>query len=398
MIRKLFHFTFAVLLTGVVLAQDVSLRSDHPDRYVVVKGDTLWGISGRFLDKPWQWPAIWQANPQIENPHLIYPGDVITLVYIDGVPQLQLSRGGEPADRADIPGTVRLSPSIHVVERGDPINAIPLESILPFLRDVRVLSPSEFANLPYIVANEEEHMFATVPDHTYARGLNARVGQEFAVMRLFSIYDQIKEGGEIRRVLPQENWKKVPNVKNPNESLWDETLPWQQRPKHPVGYELVEVSRVRVAKTGEISVLEILEDRTSVTTGDFILPLDTRGYDATFFPHAMSSVPDNWRILATKDALYGVGHYQIVAVNAGSNQGVESGHVFSVFRPGVTVKDRVGYRYGSFAEEARVQLPDAFHALIMVFRTFDDISYAMVLGGNHVVRQFDELRHPSERL
>ena len=90
---------FAALLTGVVLAQDVSVRSDHPDRYVVVKGDTLWDISGRFLDKPWQWPSIWHANPQIENPHLIYPGDVLTLVYVDGVPQLRLSREGTESSR-----------------------------------------------------------------------------------------------------------------------------------------------------------------------------------------------------------------------------------------------------------------------------------------------------------
>ena len=113
MIRKLIHFAIAAMLTGVVLAQDVSVRSDHPDEYVVVRGDTLWDISGRFLDKPWQWPAIWHANPQIENPHLIYPGDLISLVYIDGVPQLRLRRGGP----------VKLSPGIRVVD--DAIKAIP---------------------------------------------------------------------------------------------------------------------------------------------------------------------------------------------------------------------------------------------------------------------------------
>jgi hypothetical protein len=377
------------------MAQDVSLRSDHPDRYVVVKGDTLWGISGRFLDKPWQWPAIWQANPQIENPHLIYPGDVVTLVYVDGIPQLRLSRGD--SEHADIPGTVRLSPAVRVVDRDDPINAIPLESILPFIRDIRVLSPGEFEGLPYIVTNEHEHIAATVSDLTYARGLDAKVGDEYAVVRLNSIYDQIDDEGNIRRVAPQEHWKKVPNIKNPNESLFNQTLPWDHKPKNPVGYEMVEVSRVRVAKPGEISVLEVVEDRTSIRDGDFILPIDNRGYESTFFPHAMDTVPEDFRILATKDALYGVGHYQIVSMNGGSRQGVESGHVFSVFRPGTEVDDRVGYRYGSFAKESEVRLPDQFHALVMVFRTFDDISYAMVLAGDNVVRQFDELRHPEER-
>ncbi len=87
MIRRLIYLTFAALmLAGIAVAQDVSVRSDHPEEYVVVKGDTLWDISGRFLDKPWQWPAIWHANPQIENPHLIYPGDVISLVYLTVCP------------------------------------------------------------------------------------------------------------------------------------------------------------------------------------------------------------------------------------------------------------------------------------------------------------------------
>jgi hypothetical protein len=375
------------ILTGVVLAQDVSVRSDHPDRYVVVKGDTLWDISGRFLDQPWQWPAIWHANPHIENPHLIYPGDELSLVYVDGVPQLRLNREG----------TEKLSPAIRVVDRGAPINAIPLDRLAPFLRDVRVLSPSEFEGLPYIVANEVDRLTATYSDQTYARNLNARVGDEFVVARLYSIYDQTKNDG-IRRVLPRRNWQQAPNMKNPNETLWNDTAPWDKRARNPVGYELVEVSRVRVnQQSGNISVLDILRDRTEVKEGDYILPLDSRSYDDPFQPHAMDRVPDGLRILSTKDALYGVGHFQIVALNGGSNQGLESGHVFSVFRPGRTVDDRVGFRWGSFDEKSEVELPDQFHALVMVFRTFGDISYAMVLDGDNLVRAFDELRHPSER-
>jgi hypothetical protein len=397
-IRKIIHFTFAVLLTGVAAAQDVSVRSDHPDEYVVVKGDTLWGISGRFLEKPWQWPAIWQANPQIENPHLIYPGDVVSLVYVDGVPQLRLSRGGADGSRASAPGTVRLSPTVRIVEKDDPINAIPLEALQPFLRDIRLLSPSEMVGLPYILTNEEQHISGTVSDKTYARGLNAKVGDQFAVMRVNSIYDQLKEGGEIRRVLPQENWKKVQAVMDPNGPLFDQPLPGNRRPKHPVAYELVEVSRVRVLRSGEIATLEITADRTSVRDGDYILPLDSSGYDSNFIPHAMQTVPADFRVLATKDSLYGVSDYQIVSITGGTRQGVESGHVFSVFRPGARVDDRTGYRYGSFAKESRPQLPDEFHALIMVFRAFDDISYALVLGGDNTVRAFDLLRHPDARL
>ena len=371
------------------MAQDVSVRSDHPDRYVVVEGDTLWDISGRFLDKPWQWPAIWKANPQIENPHLIYPGDEISLVYVDGVPQLRLRRGG-----AD---TVRLSPSIRVGDRGS-IYAVPFDRIKPYVRNMRVLTPAEFEGLPYIVANNEQRWNATYSDHTYGRGLDGQVGDEYVIARLTNIYDSFGDPAEIRRVLPKEHWKQVPNIWDRQETIHNPVSPWNRRPKNPVGYELMEVSRVRMVQAGEISSLEIIADRTEVKPGDFILPATDQGYENTFFPKAMDTVPSGMHVLATSGRMSGVGQYQIVAISGGSNQGVEPGHVFSAFRKGDRVADRAGYRYGSFSKEAEVQLPDVYDGLVMVFRTFDDVSYAMVMGGSRVVKEFDVLKHPNQRL
>ncbi|MEE8339181.1 MAG: LysM peptidoglycan-binding domain-containing protein [Xanthomonadales bacterium] len=389
MIRKLIHIAFAALLTGVVMAQDVSVRSDHPDEYIVVEGDTLWDISGRFLDKPWQWPAIWHANPQIANPHLIYPGDIVSLVYIDGVPQLRLRRGD----------TIKLSPSVRVVDRDAPINAISFASIMPFIRDFRVLSPSEFEGLPYILANNEDRMTATFTDQTYARGLNGQVGEEFVVVRLTSIYDAIGDPPETRRVRPQKHWKTRANVWDHSESIWDTTHPWNHKAKNPVGYEMIEVSRVRVSQAGEISVLDIIRDRTEVKEGDFILPVSDIGYENTFFPRAMDSVPDGLRILATSGQKVGVGTFQIVSINGGGRQGLQSGHVFAAFRRGEEVRDSTGHRYGSFHEDAKVRLPEVFDGLVMVFRTFDEISYGIVMSGStRVVQEFDRLRHPDERL
>jgi len=387
-IRRLIYLTFAALwLTGVVVAQDVSVRSDHPDEYVVVKGDTLWDISGRFLDKPWQWPAIWHANPQIENPHLIYPGDVISLVYVDGVPQLRLRRGD----------TVKLSPTIRASDR-DAIQAIPFDSIAPFVRNLRILSPEEFAELPYIVANEDQRLTSTNTDVTYGRGLDAQVGEEYVVARLSNIYDRIGDPQEIRRVLPKEHWKQVPYVWDRDENPYSSEHPWNRRPKDPVGYELIEVSRVRVAKAGEISVLDIIRDRTEVKPGDYILPDNDPGYESTFFPRAMDSVPDGLRVLGTSGQRSGVGIHQIVSINGGSNQGLKPGHVFSAFGRGDMVVDRTGYRWGSFAKDADVRLPDVFDGIVMVFRTFDEISYGMVMSGARVVEEFDMLRHPDERM
>jgi hypothetical protein len=380
----------AIMLTGVAMAQDVAVRSDHPDEYVVVKGDTLWDISGRFLDKPWQWPAIWHANPQIENPHLIYPGDVVSLVYVDGVPQLQLRRGD-----AD---TVRLSPSIRVTDR-EAVKAVPFESIEPFIKDLRVLSPSEFEGLPYIIANEEERLTSTISDQTYVRGLDAQVGEEYIVARLTNIYDSIGSPPEIRRVEPQEHWKRAPAVWDRHQHTFNTVEPWDRRPKNPVGYELLEVSRVRVAQAGEISVMDIIRDRTEVRPGDFILPVSGQGYLSTFYPSAMDNVPEGLRVLGTSGQRSGVGVYQIVSINGGTNQGIEAGHVFSAFRTGQLVDDRSGYRWGSFSKESEVRLPDTYDGLVMVFRTFDDISYGMVMsGGSRAVIEYDELRHPDERL
>ncbi|MBT8046886.1 MAG: LysM peptidoglycan-binding domain-containing protein [Xanthomonadales bacterium] len=391
MIRKLMHLIIAaIMLTGVAVAQDVAVRSDHPDEYVVVKGDTLWDISGRFLDKPWQWPAIWHANPQIENPHLIYPGDVVSLVYIDGVPQLQLRRGG-----AD---TVRLSPSIRVTDR-EAIKAIPFKSIEPFIKDLRIVSPSEYEALPYVISNQEQRMNVTMSDHTYVRGLDAQVGEEYVVARLTSIYDNFGSPPEIRRVEPKDHWKQVPNVWDRHQDMYNTVAPWDRRPKDPVGYELYEVSRVRVAKAGEITVMDVIRDRTEVKPGDVILPVSDMGYLSTFYPSAMDNVPEGLRVLQTSGQRSGVGRYQIVSISGGTNQGIEAGHVFSAFRQGDLVDDRSGYRWGSFSKEAEVRLPDTYDGLVMVFRTFDDISYGMVMGGgSRVVLEYDSLRHPDERL
>jgi len=385
-IRKLIHFAFAALLTGVVMAQDVSIRSDHPDEYIVVSGDTLWDISGRFLDKPWQWPAIWHANPQIANPHLIFPGDVISLVYIDGVPQLQLRRGG----------AVKLSPTVREIDREDAIKAVSFKSIAPFLRDIRVLSPSEFEGLPYIVANNEVRMNATYGDHTYARGLEARVGEEFIVARLTSIYDEIGNPAEIRRVNPPRNYDMIQNIWNRDESYHNTVPPWNRKPKNPIGYEMVEVSRVRVSQAGEISVLDIIRDRTEVKPGDYILPIAAMGYEDIFYPHAMDSTPDGLRVLATSGQKGGVGLYQIVSISGGTRQGIQAGHVFSAYGLNDTVPDRTGFRYGSFSEEAQVDLPDVYNGLVMVFRTFEDISYGMVMKGKRAVMEFDMLRDPDQ--
>jgi hypothetical protein len=157
------------------------------------------------------------------------------------------------------------------------------------------------------------------------------------------------------------------------------------------------VSRVRVKQPGEISVLEIIEDRTEIKPGDYIIRADDLAFDSSFLPQAMDNMPDDMYVIATTGAIYGVGHYQIVAISGGTRQGVHPGHVFSAFSPGPEVADRTGYRWGSFAKEARVDLPPLYNGIIMVFRSFGDVSYAIVMDGPRMVREFDILEHPKNR-
>jgi len=199
-------------------------------------------------------------------------------------------------------------------------------------------------------------------------------------------------------VMPKTDWVQVQDIWDRSESLYTTVKPWDKRPKNPIGYELIEVSRVRVAKAGEITSFDIIRDRTEVKAGDYILPATDPGYESTFYPSAMDDIPPDLKVLATSGTKSGVGLYQIVSISGGTNQGLKPGHVFSAFSKGVEVEDRTGYRRGSFAKDAEVRLPDVYDGLVMVFRTFGDVSYGLVMSGTKVVQEFDSLRHPDERL
>lgn len=390
MIRKIIYLILVTMLAGAAMAQDVSVRADHPEEYIVVRGDTLWDISAKFLDHPWQWPAIWHANQQIQNPHLIYPGDRISLVYVDGSPRLVVDR--------DKP-TMRLSPDTRTVSR-EAVNAIPLDKIKSFIRNARVISAEQFEGLPYVVANMETRINTTVGDRTYVRGLQGSVGDRYAVMRLNNIYYRM--GDEARRAVEPGYAQHAPERLELPQGFWRPVNTWGKKTEI-IGYELYEVSVGTLVKTGDPAILEIDSGRTEVQEGDLLLPVDAHAFPGQFSPRAMAAMPDDLTVLAIEGAHYGVGHYQTVVISGGSRQGIEAGHVFSAFRPGVTIRDDVKYPAGSLADAGtwdgdKVTLPDEYDAHIMVFRVFDEVSYAMVMDGARPVREHDLLKHPDETL
>lgn len=389
-IRKLIYLILVTMLAGAALAQDVSVRADHPDEYIVVRGDTLWDISARFLEKPWQWPAIWHVNPQIANPHLIYPGDRISLVYVDGQARLVVDRG-KPVQR--------LSPDIRVTTR-EAISAIPLEKLKPFIKNAVIIGSDQFEGLPYIVANYEQRLNTAKGDRTYVRNLSGQVGQEFMIARLNNVYYRMD--GEKRRGRIPEGSTHLPTDIEVPMGFWKPVDTWGKK-VDIIGYEMMEISRARLIKNGDPAILEIDSGGKEVKAGDLIMPVDDHVFDSHFMPRPMSDMPAGMKVLAIEGAHYGVGHYQIVAISGGVRQGVEPGHVFSAFRPGATIRDEVKYPAGSVADFGtwngdKVTLPDEYDAHIMVFRVFDEVSYAMVMDGERAVREHDILKHPDETL
>jgi hypothetical protein len=187
------------------------------------------------------------------------------------------------------------------------------------------------------------------------------------------------------------------------DDIWNATLSWRKMNPPVLGIEFWDIAVGRLVKQGDPAILEIQSGRTEVKEGDFILPIDDYVHPDQLLPHAMEPVPDGMEVIALTQARYGAGHYQIVAISGGSNQGVELGHVFSAFRKGKKLQDEVKYPTGSWADEKtfngdKVTLPDQFSAHILVFRVFDEVSYAMIMDGKRPVRERDVLKHPDEVL
>ncbi len=396
--KRILILTATLLLAFSLQAQDVELREDHPREYVVQEGDTLWDIATRFLERPWQWPAIWHANPQVENPHLIFPGDVISLVFVGGEPRLTVDDSVR-----------RLSPEIRREPIVGPISTIPYDAIEPFLRHPRIISAEEFDQLPYVIANYEQRVMAGTGDRTYVRGLeDANVGDEFVVARVTFQFEDRRQPNdpdiELRRNRMRPGPGQVPGSERPAGRVWQSTFGRLERFDYPViGYEMWEAARARVIRTGDPAILELTAGRREVMEGDLVLPIDEHIFDDAFHPRPMENIPERARVLAISDALYGVGHYQIVAINLGSADGVEPGHLFSAFRQGQTIRDNL--RYPLLSREARqnsdrryVTLPEEYAGLLMVFRPFESISYAIVMDGTNAIRVDDVLDHPDREL
>ena len=377
MLKRLRTVIAVATLTVATYAAAVELRSDHPDTYVVQRGDTLWDIAGKFLQRPWLWPEIWQANPQIQNPHLIYPGDVISLAYLNRV---AVEEG--PRDEA-------------------PVTGVPLSEIEPFLKNLRVVD--EFEHLPYVVGFEGDRLRASMDQVAYVKGLaDAQPGQRYAVVRPSVRFTRIdranccdifpKEDLDFRGARTRDTTNYWTNVALAGES------------SEMLGYELVQLTTGTITR-GEVggieaSTLLVQDEGREVRVGDRLIPVEAQPYDLQFFPHPPKQQLDygRARIIGVADTLVFGGPRDVVALSVGAREGVDNGTVFSIWRVGSEVADRV--KYGTnrspdlFSQSQTVRLPDEFAGHVMVFRTFDKVSYGLVMDSIKPSRVGFELKHP----
>lgn len=331
-------------------AEDLNryLKSDHPDIYTVVKGDTLWDISGKFLERPWLWPEVWRINPQINNPHLIYPGDRISLVYVEGQPQLVLERGDAGRTVRMTPGTDKLSPEVRFEPLESAIPTIRLDAIQAFLVQNRIVSADTLEAAPYVVQGDSERLVLGAGDRLYVRGVLPE-SESFNVVRRGPLYVD----PETQEVLGREA-------------------------------TYIGLGQA-VAQDADISTMFMSDTREEVQIGDRVLPTEERRVDSTFFPSAPKGKVDG-QIISVFGGVTQVGQYDVVVINRGEREGMETGNVLAIYKKGAVTRDRI-------ANET-IRLPSERAGLVMVFRTFDKLSYGLVMKTERPLSILDEVRNP----
>jgi len=343
----------------IATGSHIPLAANAPDEYVVKKGDTLWDISKVFLRDPWYWPEIWYVNPQVANPHLIYPGDVLKLVYVDGKPRVTLADDGTRSVEGGS-GT-RLSPSVRKQPLSQAITAIPYDVIASFMGRPTLLDKGQVSKAPYVVAMRDDHIIGALGNELYARGIkDAAVDSRYSIIHIQEkIYD------------PENN--------------------------DLLGYSGMYVGSGPVAASGDPAKLVLTDSSREALQGDKLFP-EAVEVNVDFVPHAPAQ-DVNARVIAVSDHAV-MGQYQVVALNRGTKHGLEPGHVLALFQGGHTVRDsfsKGGLASSNNAHSAfsgKVQLPDERAGIVMVFKSFDRMSYGLIMESTHEIVWGDYAKNP----
>ncbi len=332
-------------------------REDHQDRYQVKEGDTLWEIASIFLTDAWMWPDIWHVNPDIENPHLIYPGDEIFFTYVNGEQQLSLARGVESETIALRPAQAvrkgdrseKLKPSVRSSPLVSAIPAIPLDAVASMLTTGRIVEQDTLKEAPHILAGTADRLVFGPGDEFFARGDWDGETKIYGIFREGNVYQD-------------------PDT--------DEVL----------GFEAREVGLARVVSSdGTLRTFVLQNVKEDVRLGDRLLPTEERRVESTFYPKPPSS-DIRGAIMTVLGGVTQVGKNDVVVVNRGKAHGLDVGNVLAIHKHGSVARDR-------YTREL-VQLPTERAGILMVFRSFDKMSYGLVLQTDEPLRVGDEVLNP----
>ena len=340
------------------------LREGHPEFYIVQPGDTLWDISQTFLKSPWLWPEIWHVNEQVDNPHLIFPGDVLSLVYVDGQPRITKSN--------KLPnGIIKLTPYARELTAEQAITTIPLDAILPFLTSAIVLSEKELERAPYIVGSDSERLLAAQDHKVYVRGVESQPENNFSFFRIGDKYIDPQTGEYL-------------------------------------GTEAIHLGEGLRILTGDPSVIRIKKSVEELRTGDRAWPTNDEQIRPVYFPRAPIGF-NGGQIISVYGGVEQIGQFDIVVINRGERENMEIGHVLDIYQRGKTIVDKIATQrrlnddnVSTWAklkesvanEKQRVKLPDEKAGQLMIFRTFEKVSLALVLKASRAIHTMDNVETP----
>jgi len=344
------RFLLAGLVTVSATAAALDVKPDAPQRYQVQEGDTLWSIAERYAEDAWQWPEIWYQNPQIKDPHLIFPGDELGLVTVNGETRATVVKRGVASRTVKLsPGVVKMQPTARIEPIESAIPAIPLDAIRGFLREHRVVDGEELSKAPRIISGSNEHILMGAGETVYARGDFSEAEAAYGIFRQGQVYVDPKSG-------------------------------------EVLGAEALDVGLARVdAIDGGIATLTLDRTNQQVSVGDRLLATEDRELIARYYPKPPSADVEG-QILAVSGGVTQVGQYDVVVLNRGERDKLEPGSVLVIEKAGAVVYDRVAGEH--------VRLPKTRAGTLMVFRTFDKLSYALVMRATSPLRVGDHFATP----
>ncbi len=369
-LRSLFGFLVSFFISLNSWADEIQINPAHPDQYTVVKGDTLWDLSGKFLNHPWQWPELWSNNSQIQNPNLIYPGDTVYFSVVNGRPQLSLSRNDQPAQSTAgstcvlgeedvkngrknfaVSENGKLLPCIRETTLKQAIKLIPADAIAQFLISPRVVTENELNTAPYVVDFAGEHLVAGAGDRIYVRAIPHPDSLTYTVYRSGDTFKS-PDTGEI------------------------------------LGYEAKYIADTSLQQTGDPATLFITKSGSEIRKGDRIMPDSDEEIILNYFPRPPKESIEG-SIISVLGGVSQIGLYNIVVIDKGLKDGLLAGHELAIYQRG----NRVSDPYSPIKNDI-VKLPDEISGTLMVFRPFERVSYALVMKATQALHIFDKVKTP----